>query len=395
MAIIQPKSPSASEIANRVTFLAGDPSAESRWIQALRTTLGDEAGALPIDAGSSQSIADLGAIVFVDGAHPDLRSVLASIDRHGRSVFLVLQGDESAFDWNGEVGSIIDDVIVFPFRKLEIESKLRFHQHLRMWSEVSLLNLTFQELLAALDEDVQLAERMQKARLPVRFPEVKGLQVRSRYLAGIKSGGDHFDLAESRDGSRISCLLTDSSSYGLSSGVLSALMRLTMRLSRDETRSSVDTVKLIYEEVLMTLKEHDRLSLFYGILSRKDYRLRYLNLGDCGIFHAKKGQPFRALEAQGPALSKSHSPFGKYAENAVQCDPNDRIVVLSDGFIEICGGMDPTRKLLDRLRDRESVDTLNELALLVKKDITDPDAMPAQDCSAIVMDVDSKVLRLA
>src|SRR5690606_2901262 len=128
--------------------------------------------------------------------------------------------------------------------------------------------------------------------------------VKSRYFAGLKSGGDHFDLAESTAGNRVSLLLSDSSSYGLSSAFLSTLMRLTMKLSRDEPRSSLDTVKIMYEEVVRTLKDSDHLSISYGVLSRKDYILKYLLLGSSGLFHARKDQGFTALTPHGPALSK-------------------------------------------------------------------------------------------
>lgn len=378
---------------NRITIFAGASSVEERWVQSLRTSLGDHEGVLPISAGGGAE--NCGAIVFVDAEHPNLRSVLESIDRRGRSVFLIVHDDGREFVWEGDVESLADDVIVHPFRKIEIESKLRFHQHLRMWSEVNDMNTNFSEILRSLDDDVQLAERLQKARLPVRFPDVKGFAVKSRYFAGLKSGGDHFDLAESSAGNRISLLLSDSSSYGLSSAFLSTLMRLTMKLSRDESRSSLDTVKAMYEEVLRTLKDSDHLSIFYGVLSRKDYVLRYLHLGSSGLFHARKDQGFTALAPQGPALSKAHSPFGKYTEGTLVCEPNDRLVLLSDGFIEVCGGVNETKKILDQLREKEAIDTVNELSFRVKRKLESPEDLPAQDCSVLVLDVDSKVLRLA
>jgi len=263
-----------------------------------------------------------------------------------------------------------------------------------MWSEVGELHRSFNELLGALDEDVKLAERLQKARLPNRYPAVRGLQIRSRFLAGLK-GGDHFNLAESKDNSRISILMSDSSSYGLSSAFLSTLMRMTMKLSRDEARPASETVKLIADELMLGLKEKDRLAIFYGILNRKDFRFRYLHLGQSAFFHARKGKGFEIHASHGDPLSIANSDPSKFGEKEVILEPEDRIVLLSDGFIEACGGLVEAKTLLDPLRDKDSADLTNELVFRVKRKMVDPEDLPPQDCTSLIFDVDAKLLRLA
>lgn len=377
-----------------ITVVANSSPAENRWIDALQHALGEEAD--DHDWIPSQGIPseNWGAIILIDSAHPDLYTILSQLDRHGRSVFLIWTDELEEWDWNGSESEKVDDLILYPFRKIELQSKFRLHQHLRLWSEVGDLHRSFDTLLEGLDEDVQLAERLQKARLPNRYPAVRGLQIRSRYLAGLK-GGDHFDLAESRDSSKISILMSDSSSYGLSSAFLSTLMRMTMKLSRDEARSSIDTVKLIGDELMLGLKEKDHLAIFYGILNRRDFRLRYLHLGSCGFFLARKGKNFEVLSAQGEALSLANMDFSKLQENEIVLEPEDRLVLLSDGFLEACGGLNETKILLDPYRSKDSADITNELVFRLKKKLKDPEELPGQDCTALVFDIDAKLLRLA
>ncbi len=377
-----------------ITVAADSISTEKRWIDALKKVLGDEASAYSWAEAHAGTPETWGAILFVDGAHSDLRRFLESIDRHGRSVFLIWADDSRVWDWDGEGAEKVDDLVVYPFRRAELESKFRLHQHLRMWSEVGELHRSFNELLGALDEDVKLAERLQKARLPNRYPAVRGLQIRSRFLAGLK-GGDHFDLAESKDNSRISILMSDSSSFGLSSAFLSALMRMTMKLSRDEARPASETVKLIADELILGLKEKDRLAIFYGILNRKDFRFKYLHLGQTAFFHARKGKGFEIHAAHGESLSVANADPTKFQEQEVILEPEDRIVLLSDGFIEACGGLVEAKTLLDPLRDKDSADLTNELVFRVKKKMIDPEDLPPQDCTSLVFDVDAKLLRLA
>jgi hypothetical protein len=78
-------------------------------------------------------------------------------------------------------------------------------------------------------------------------------------------------------------------------------------------------------------------------------------------------------------------------------EPEDRIIVLSDGYGEACGGWDETLKILDRFRTRGLTELLNELTFEVKRKLKEEDGeteMPSQDCTALVFDVDSKILRL-
>jgi serine phosphatase RsbU (regulator of sigma subunit) len=381
--------------ARTITVAGQSISVEKRWIDSLRQALGNEADAYEWTSSAETSAERWGAMVFVDGNHPQFRKILTEVDRHGRSIFVIWSEESRDWQWEDELAERVDDLVVYPFRKIELESKFRLHQHLRLWSEVGELHRSFGDLLKALDEDVQLAERLQKARLPNRYPAVRGLQIRSRYLAGLK-GGDHFDLAESKEGSRISILMSDSSSYGLSSSFLSVLMRMTMKLSRDEARSSTDTVKLIADELLLGLKEKDRLALFYGILNRKDFRFRYLHLGGSAFFHARKGKPFEIHASHGDPLSLANSDVSVFQEKEVIFEPEDRIVLLSDGFVEACGGLIEAKALLDPLRAKDSADLTNELVFRVKRTLVNPDEdLPPQDCTALVFDIDAKLLRLA
>ena len=154
---------------------------------------------------------------------------------------------------------------------------------------------------------------------------------------------------------------------------------------------------MIHEELSLTLKEKDSLSLFYGILSRKDYRLRYAHLGDSGFFVARKGAGFSRIETQAPAIRAQGFSAQTLKEGVWIVEPQDRIVVMSDGYAEACGGWDETLKFLDRFREREAADLLNELTFEVKRKLKSDDGeeeMPAQDCTALVFDVDSKILRL-
>ncbi|OFZ19614.1 MAG: hypothetical protein A2X94_17385 [Bdellovibrionales bacterium GWB1_55_8] len=346
-----------------------------------------------VSAGSDAAVMQSAQIIFVDGTGDDPSRKLAGLDRSGRAIFLVL--NENASIPKAWTEGAADGVLLYPFRPLEILSNIQKYEQKLLWDEVTRLNTSFSELLSRLQGDLQVAERLQKSKLPVRFPEIKGFQVTTRYLAGMRSGGDHFDLAESPDKNTIAMVLSDSSSYGLSSAVLSVLMRVMVKLSFDEKRSSSDTVRKIQEELLATLGEKDRLSLFYGVLSRKDYRLRYTNLGSSSAFYSGNGGAFRALASASTPISRAAGPDLVVSESELVLEPQGRLLLVSDGFVEAAGGSGAFAELIERFREAPPADMVNELVFKVKSAFEEPDDMPAQDCTATVFDVDSRLIRLA
>jgi len=338
----------------------------------------------------ASSHSELGQVIFVqpsDKAHAYLTGLAGSEKRRGRAVFLIVPEGATQIPEELEDG-LVDDVLVYPFRKLEVISKIRIYEQLLMWNEVETMNASFSELMGQLKDDFKLAERLQKSNLPARFPEVRGFKVAQRYLAGMKSGGDHFDLGDSKDGNQLSIVLTDSSSYGLSSAVLSTLMRVTMKLSVEEVRSSSETVRRIQDELKATLTEKDKLSLFYGVLSRKDYRLRYLN------FYAPTGGSFTELKSGGEAITASTTDIS-VQESEVVLEPSGRLALISDGFADVIGGSDKVRALLNEFRSLDAKDALNEMVFRVKSQFVEDDDMPAQDCTGVIFDLDARLIRLA
>ena len=369
-----------------LTVVASDEIKEKNWTRDL------EVAVRGISDVRVQAGGEPGQIVFLDGSLPDLENALSKIDRRGRAIFLMTR-DGATYPSPLSEGRV-DDVLVHPFRPVEVRSKIMHYQQILMWDEVSRLNTSFNEVIDRLRDDLKLAERLQKSKLPSRFPEIKGFKVTNRYLAGMKSGGDHFDIAESKDGSQLSIVLSDSSSYGLSSAVLSALIRVTVKLSSEEVRSCNETVRRIQDELIATLNEKDRLSLFYGILSRRDYRLRYLNLGTSCAYYASPGSGFKELPAQGQSIARDSGAISHF-EGSLNLEPGGRLVLVSDGFVDCIGDVTKVCAFLDGFRDREAVDAANEMVFRVKSEFESEEDMPAQDCTAVVFDVDGRVMRLA
>jgi hypothetical protein len=333
-----------------------------------------------------------GQILFFDSRLEGLESRLGQADRRSQAIVLVmLDGNEvPELLRDGKV----DGVILAPFRKLELLGCVRLYEQVVMWQQVGELNSSLTTTLQNLSEDLRLAERLQKGCLPRRFPEVKNFQVMSRYLAGTASGGDYFDLAEAKDKKSISIILSNSSSYGLSSAVLGILMKVTLKLSQEAGGNVLPSqvLKRVYDELLLVLGEKDQLSIFYGTITRNDLRLRYVHLGKSSAYFAPPGQGFKELPKQGGPICKGALTLD-VMENEIDLIPEGRLAIISGGFDEVCGGNANVKDVLQRFRHKESVDTLNELVFKAKANIPPEKGMPDRDCSAVLFDVESRTLR--
>ncbi|MBN22178.1 MAG: hypothetical protein CL678_12935 [Bdellovibrionaceae bacterium] len=331
-------------------------------------------------------------ILFID-SETELKSdaFYSLVQSQSVGVFLVTRETEAVSPLL--VSGKIQGILVHPFRKIEVLSKLSLYQQMVSWNEVSSLNRSFSSLVQKLGANLDLAERMQKVRLKKRFPKVKGFEVHNRYLAGLRAGGDYFDLIESKDQKSFSIVMTDSSSYGLSSTILSIMMKIALKSGLDPKEPLGETLVHIQEELVSTLSEKDELSLFLGVVDRRDLSLKYLNLGQTSAYLAKKELGFKSLGVQGAAL-RYPVLSQRFEEGCVQLDPEDRLIILSDGFAEGMGAQAEVIKTMNELRNYDPKKSVNELAYQVKSKLEEG-AMPNQDCSLLMMDVHSRVLRLA
>lgn len=363
-----------------------------RWAEELRQITADIMD-LPIEVHSEktwsgQATGDI--LAFEE--ETVLEVAVKSLNRKAKAILYVTT-DPQRIPKAWSKGDI-DDVLCFPFRKLEVISKLKRFVDLLKWEEVEKLNMTYRQLIDELKNDVELATRLQKVHTPNRFSNLKGLKVASRYMAGMRGGGDYFDLAETQNSEGMSLLLTHATSYGLSSSVLNVLLKVAMKWASAQQVSVMQNLRLIYDELILTLGEKDELSLLHGWINRKDLVLKLVNMGGAHCFYAEKEEPFRELSKQGPALQRDMA-WPIMSEMEVPLSPDDRIVLLSHGVVRALGGVGSVIEALNEMRKRDTLDAVNELTFQVKQSLPDVDDFPAQDCTIVVFDVDSRVIRLA
>lgn len=307
-------------------------------------------------------------------------------------IFLVSEKEEiPALLETGQV----DDVLIHPFRITEVLSKLRYYQQTLAWNEVEDFGESFESVVMTARSSLEIARNLHRRMSPSRTENFKGFRVESRYIAGFRSGGDYFDLAEGKKSGDLSLFLTDSSSYGLSSAVTSLLASTAMRLNREGSHEIPQLIESLWAEIQQVMSPQDELSFLYGRLERKTLTFQFMNFGNTRLLHRSSSsdqlKEFKA-ETPFPPLSVGSELKIPQAVSRISLQPGDRLLVLSDGYEECLGKK--WASIVKNNQENEAEELLTQLAFELKRKL-DPDDLPDQDCTAIVLDLEDKILRLA
>lgn len=332
---------------------------------------------------------ELHPLILVDAARPGWRDWADQIDRDGKSLVLVIE--EGDLYPSGDDLKRVDDVLVHPFRGAEIMSLIRHHQERRMASRLEGEAL---QAVRDLDQANQVMERILSAKTPRRYSGLKGIQIMSKHLSGLKPGGDYFDVFESEKKDYVHFLLVDSSTYGISAALLGMILSSSAKMANETSCSSFHWVNAIYEELRVTLGDQGHFSIFFGRLNRRDFTLHYQLHGSIEGYVVDRDGICKKFGKNGPSLS-GHCKPQESAERLISLNPKDRVVLLTDGFVHGAGGEAQLARIFSGKIEQDPFSVVNELVFRIKSQLTKGETFPGEDCSAIVIDVENRVLRLA
>ena len=340
-----------------------------------------------LDAQSAHSSLQSSPIVLLDSSAANVRQWMKGLNRSEHTLVWVVRDDQAAPS-SSDLQQV-DEVLVAPFRMMDIASIVRRH-HLRRHSVSS---RSIDDVTAMVKAANHQAEEILERHADRRVKNIKGLSITNRHLSGLKPGGDFFEVFESKNGEWVNFLLTDSSSYGLSSALLGMILASSAKIAGEANLSAADWVRIMALELQSSLGEHEHMSIFFGRLNRRDFTLHYQLYGSIEAYVMDTAAQSFRLEKSGTRINSKFQ--ANPTEHHLTLNPKDRIVLLSDGFVQGVGGEKPLHALFTERRGQDPFNLVNELCFQIKDQLTDGETFPGEDCSAIVIDIESRVLRLA
>ncbi len=323
----------------------------------------------------------------------ELRSAAIHCVSATRPSFVVLVDDGTTIPAAYAEG-IADDLLTLPPRRMDLIRLIGLHHHMHALRSLENSSKAIPQLVKKLQEDVQLAQKIQRRLIREKFPAMSGIKVKSKYWCGMKSGGDYFDVFEFPDENHIGFLLSDSSSYSLSNSFLGSLLQFSTHLAAHDPSDPSKILENLFGKMKEEMKEKDQFSILYGILNRKNYQLRTVSCGSLFALHEPaNGVPAWIADGKSAPLTKLSKEFPKYTETSL--DPEDRLILLSDGWQSSTG--ESVKSIAERLvpANKDGQDLVNEFAFALHQKSEEPDSMPPEDCSILILEIAKNVLRLA
>ncbi|HET7436071.1 MAG TPA: PP2C family protein-serine/threonine phosphatase [Thermoanaerobaculia bacterium] len=180
--------------------------------------------------------------------------------------------------------------------------------------------------------EIDAANRIQAALLPLDAPSLAGASVASHYRAATEIGGDYFDFLPQPNGD-IGIAFGDVSGHGLTSGIVMAMAKSALLVQVDYDPSPRAVLDVLNEIVIKTAPKRIMMTFFFGLLDSRAQSLRFSSAGhlDPYVYRAAT-QRIESLSSWGYPLGiRRREPF---REHSVEFSAGDRLILYSDGLIE-------------------------------------------------------------
>jgi phosphoserine phosphatase RsbU/P len=217
--------------------------------------------------------------------------------------------------------------------------------------------------------DIQEASELQQARLP-RFPRaVAGLAISGAVVPCDLLGGDFIDLLTNAQGEHVVALI-DVSGHGTASAMLSFSISTELRMLL-QSRGILEAIEMLNRQIAATAHG------LYACVCLVEFRktgARLINAGLPPVTHLRAGEVIAQYSGNGtpPGLI----PEFAYSTTAIDWQPGDRLVLVSDGLTEPFGVADDVGPMLERfslrVRPLPSPDELRAQALRPRCPTTPP-----------------------
>ena len=190
-----------------------------------------------------------------------------------------------------------------------------------------------QEILerARVEQELQVARRIQHALLPKALPELQGWEIAHHYRPAREVGGDFYDFLELPDG-RLGLVVGDATGHGVPAALMMANTQSVLRAVAQ--RGSPEPGRMLAEvnEVLWAyIPPSMFVTCFYGVLDSESGRFRYANAGH-NLPYCRQEDLVIELRATGMPLGLM--PGMSYEEKEAMLLPGESILLYSDGLVE-------------------------------------------------------------
>jgi predicted ester cyclase len=181
------------------------------------------------------------------------------------------------------------------------------------------------------EQELQVARRIQHALLPKEVPDLEGWQISPLYRPAREVGGDFYDFLELEDG-YLGLVVGDATGKGVPAALVMAATRSTLRAVAQGSNSPGEVLRRANDPLVMDIPPNMFVTCFYAILDPESGGLSYANAGhDLPYLHRRSGEA-EELRARGMPLGLM--PGMSYEEKETILEADEAALFYSDGLVE-------------------------------------------------------------
>src|SRR5215211_1945489 len=183
---------------------------------------------------------------------------------------------------------------------------------------------------ARIEQELEVARRIQQASLPKEVPHLKSWEIHSIYRPAREVGGDFYDFFELRDG-HLGIVVGDATGHGVPAALVMASARSMLRAVAQASDSPGDALRRVNDPLATDIPPNMFVTCFYAILEPKSGSLTYANAGhDLPYLH--RDGAAEELRARGMPLGLM--PGRGYEEKQTILEAGEAALLYSDGLVE-------------------------------------------------------------
>jgi predicted ester cyclase len=181
-----------------------------------------------------------------------------------------------------------------------------------------------------LEQELEVARRIQQASLPKEMPQLVDWQITPYYQPAREVGGDFYDFLDLADG-RLGVVVGDATGKGVPAALMMASTRSTLRAVAQACESPSDALRRVNDPLATDIPSNMFVTCFYAILDPNSGTLSYANAGH-DLPYLWHGGDCEELRARGMPLGLM--PAMSYEEKEIVLDSGEAALFYSDGLVE-------------------------------------------------------------
>lgn len=189
-----------------------------------------------------------------------------------------------------------------------------------------------------LERELELARNVQQSVIPKSFPYISGYTFSGLYRPARQVGGDFYDVIV-LDEDHFGILIADVSDKGMAAALYMALTR-SLILAEGHRSFSPSVVLQNVNRLLKELGDAEMfVSVFYGVVDIPERKLVFSRAGHEYPILLRK-QPVELVGGKDTVLGILDGDEYNLHEDTVQLSPDDRLVLFTDGLIDVKNASD-------------------------------------------------------